>query len=143
MTGARGRLAAAGAPRPGRRGSGDGGFTLLEMIIAVLILSVLVGLVPRTLVSARALVDRSGAWLQARLVAEAVLNQELTGHSLKPGFFQGSIDGRRWTAELRTDSALMTGVGEGNRVLLDVKVRVPITDKESLEVETMRVGSPQ
>lgn len=113
------------------------------MVIAVLILSVLVALVPRSLVSARALVDRSGSWLQARLVAAAVLNQELAGHGLRPGFLKGAIDGHPWSAELRSDSALAPGASEANRVLLDVTVRVPISGKENLVVETMRIGSAQ
>lgn len=121
--------------------AGEDGFTLLEMVVAVLILSVLVGLVPRSLVSARALVDRSGTWLQARIVADTVLNQELSGHGLRPGFLKGSVDGRAWTAELRTDTALAPGPSETNRVLLDVTIRVPISGAEQLVVETMRIGS--
>lgn len=129
--------------RPSCGNSRDAGFTLLEMVIAVLILSVLVGLVPRSLVSARALIDRSGTWLQARLIADTVLNQELAGHGLRPGFFKGSVDGRPWTAELRADSALASGVSETNRILLDVTIRVPISGAEALVVETMRIGSAQ
>src|SRR5687767_11605049 len=54
----------------------DNGFTLLEMLVAVAILAALVGIVPRTLATARSLVDRSQDWMEARLVADHVLYDE-------------------------------------------------------------------
>jgi prepilin-type N-terminal cleavage/methylation domain-containing protein len=125
------------------RSSGEAGFTLLEMIVAVAVLAALVGVIPRSFVAARAAIDRSEAWLKARLVAEAVLNQELVGTTLKPGVFRGDVDGYPWTVTIQANRTLGGPPTETGRVLLDVLVQVPVTASMNLEVETMRIGVAQ
>ena len=121
----------------------DSGFTLLEMLVAVAILAALVGIVPRTLATARGLVDRSQDWMEARLVADHVLNDELTGNSLRPGTRRGTVDGRRWRAVLQRDLDIPDETPETGRVLLAVTVEVAITGSQTFEVETMRIGLPE
>jgi len=121
----------------------ESGFTLLEMLVAVAVLAALVGLVPRTLATARGLIDRSQDWAEARLVAEQVLNDELTGPSLRPGTRRGTVDGRRWRAVLQRDLDIPDQTAETGRVLLAVTVQVTVDGAQTLEVETMRIGLPE
>jgi prepilin-type N-terminal cleavage/methylation domain-containing protein len=134
------------APRPSggrtrRAARRDAGFTLLEMLVAVLVLATLASVVPRGLVAARTNLERSEDWLDARLVAETVLNEALAGRSLKPGVIGGVVDGRRWRATLRRMPTAVDEEAETNWVLLDVKIEVAITGRKMLEVDTMRIGT--
>jgi prepilin-type N-terminal cleavage/methylation domain-containing protein len=125
------------------RRDGDAGFTLLEMLVAVAVLAVLAGLIPRSFVAARAMFNRADNWMQARLVAESVLNQELAGRGLRPGVMSGTVDGHEWTAELETSRLPMAQSEETNRVLLDVRLEVEVSPRDTLEIETMRIGAGQ
>ena len=125
------------------RTKNESGFTLLEMLVAVAVLAAVVGLLPRSLATARSLVDRSQDWMEARLVAEQVLNDELTGHSLRPGTRRGTVDGRRWRAVLQRDLDIPDQTPETGRVLLAVTVQVTVAGGQTLEVETMRIVLPE
>lgn len=135
-------MARASARRAGRPRR-DAGFTLLEMLVAVAILAVLAGLIPRSFVTARAIIDHSESWLHARLVAEAVLSEELSGMDLRPGTRQGVMEGRQWTATMQPNAAVGGASVEGDRILLDVLVTVTVSARHNLEVETMRIGAAQ
>lgn len=129
--------------RAARRPDSQAGFTLLETLVAVLVLAALVSVVPRTLVAARNNLERSEDWLSARLVAETVLNEALVGPSLTAGIIGGDVDGRRWSATLRQVNSPDGAGADSDRVLLDVSVRVTVSGRRSLEVETMRIGVAQ
>ena len=118
----------------------DAGFTLLEMLVAVAVLAALVGIVPRSLVFARSMMDHSRDWMDARLVAETVLNDELIGPALAVGTRSGVIDGRRWRTTLKRHTAINTEGVETNRILLDVRIEVDVGAGRTLEIETMRIG---
>ena len=116
------------------------GFTLIEMLVAVAILAALVGIVPRSLVFARSIMDHSRDWMDARLVAETVLNDELVGPALAVGTRTGVIDGRRWQVTLKRHTATRPEDPGTGRVLLDVEIEVEVGAGKSLNVETMRIG---
>lgn len=121
----------------------DAGFTLIEMLVAVAVLAALVGIVPRSLVFARSIMDHSRDWMDARLVAETVLNDELVGPSLAVGTRTGVIDGRRWRTTLSRHTATRPEDPGTGRVLLDVRIEVEVGAGRSLEIETMRIGGSQ
>jgi prepilin-type N-terminal cleavage/methylation domain-containing protein len=120
----------------------EAGFTLIEMLVAMAILAVLVGLVPRSFVFARSILDHSRDWMDARLVAESVLNDTLM-QSLQPGVRTGTVKGHRWRATLRQQSVLGVSALDTGAVLLDVRVEVDVSAGRTLEVETVRVGGQQ
>jgi prepilin-type N-terminal cleavage/methylation domain-containing protein len=121
----------------------EAGFTLIEMLVAVAILAVLVGVVPRSFVFARSILDHSRDWMGARLVADAVLNDTLTGSSLQPGARAGEVDGRRWRATIRQQSIPGFPAPDTGQMLLDVRLEVDVSAGRTLEVETLRVaGQP-
>ena len=117
------------------------GFTLLEMLVAIAVLAALVGIVPRSLVFARSMMDHSRDWMDARLVAETVLNDDLVGSELAVGTRSGEIEGRRWSATLSRHTATRPEAAESGRVLLDIRLEVDVGAGRTLEVETMRIGS--
>jgi competence protein ComGC len=119
----------------------EAGFTLLDMLVAVAILAALVGIVPRSFVFARSLLDHSRDWMAARLVAESVLNDELARATLEPGVRGGVIEGRRWRATLRPSSLAGAAPSESGRALLDVHISVEVGAGKSLEIDTMRIAS--
>ena len=126
--------------RCARRLRRNSGFTLLELLVAVAILAALVTLIPRSFVSARAAIDRSQDWLEARLVAEAVLSGELADRNLRPGTRRGTMDGHGWVAVI-VPSRFMTGQPEGtDRALLEVRLAVSVAGAATLDVETTRIG---
>lgn len=127
----------------GLRMRGEGGFTLLELLVAVAVLAVLVGVVPRSFVFARSILDHSRDWMDARLVAESVLNDVLVGPAIAPGARSGVIEGRRWHATLRRRGGLGVDASATSRTLLDVRIEVDVGAGKMLEVETMRIGGAQ
>jgi prepilin-type N-terminal cleavage/methylation domain-containing protein len=125
-----------------RRDRHEVGFTLIELLVAMAILAVLVGVVPRSFVFARSILDHSRDWMDARLVAESVLNDTLT-KSLQPGVRTGTLKGHGWRATLRQQGVLGVSALDTGAMLLDVRVEVEVSAGRTLEVETMRVGGQQ
>jgi prepilin-type N-terminal cleavage/methylation domain-containing protein len=119
---------------------GKAGFALVEMLVAVAVLAVLVALVPRSLVAARALGERSDDWLAASLVAEAVLADALAAPGLRPGTLSGAVDGRQWRAVVAPSLEGIAGA-PGGRTLLDIRLEVAVADGSALVVETLRIGA--
>jgi prepilin-type N-terminal cleavage/methylation domain-containing protein len=120
--------------------SGDSGFTLLEMLVAVAVLALLAGIVPRSFVFARSILDHSRDWVAARLVAETVLNDDLRRPALQPGAHSGEMDGHRWRAALRRNTALGGMMLEDGRMLLDVHLEVDVSAGRILAIDTLTIG---
>jgi len=117
----------------------DQGFTLLEVLVAVAILAALLYVVPRSLVSARTFIVQSHAWLEARLVAEEVLAEELHSGAIRPGTFGGVSHGRRWRA-IVTPSAIAEGRGPEGQILLEARLSVDVSPSRRLAVDRLLIG---
>ena len=100
--------------------SRDAGFTLLEMLVAVAVLALLAGVVPRSFVFARSILDHSRDWVAARLVAEAVLNDTAITH-----WFAVQVD-----AVHPKLTAVPLGVDRRDVTTLDAAPRVPWAQRE-------------
>ncbi|MGH6808611.1 MAG: prepilin-type N-terminal cleavage/methylation domain-containing protein [Ensifer adhaerens] len=118
---------------------GDAGFTLLEVLVAVAILAAVVSVVPRSLVSARASIGHSRAWLEARLVAEEVLAGELRNGRTRPGVFSGEVRGRRWRVVVAPAEVADAPPGSG-RALLEARISVEVSASRVLAVDRLLVG---
>jgi prepilin-type N-terminal cleavage/methylation domain-containing protein len=74
------------------------GFTLIETLAAMTVLSIIASVVLRDVVSLRA----DSAWFgdrsQVSLTARSVLASMLADRGLKAGVYRGRMDGRQWTA---------------------------------------------
>ncbi|RDJ07031.1 type IV pilus modification PilV family protein [Rhizobium grahamii] len=117
----------------------DQGFTLLEVLVAVAILAALLYVVPRSLVSARTSIVQSRAWLEARMVAEEVLAEELQGKTVRTGTFGGVSHGRRWRAVI-TPSPEAAGHGPEGQTLLEARLSVDVSSSRRLAVDRLLVG---
>ncbi|OCP25177.1 MULTISPECIES: prepilin-type N-terminal cleavage/methylation domain-containing protein [unclassified Ensifer] len=121
---------------------GDAGFTLLEVLVAVAILAAVVSVVPRSLVSARASIGHSRAWLEARLVAEEVLAGELRNGRTRPGVFSGEVRGRQWRVVVVPAEVADAPPGNG-RALLEARISVEVSASRVLAVDRLLVGVAQ
>jgi type II secretory pathway pseudopilin PulG len=114
---------------------------LLEVLVAVAVLAVLAAMLPPSIVAARQSADRSEAWLEARLVAEALIAERLQESAIAPGHWAGSIEGRRWTITATPNRRLSTPNLDA-KALLDIRLTVEVSPTELLTVDTMRIGPP-
>lgn len=115
------------------------GFTLIETLVAVAVMTLLVALVPRAVATGALVGPRAGGWLEARLVAQAVLDDRLTGGDLAPGHVSGRMAGRAWTATLVAEPA-PAGAPAGERSVLRVTVTVEAGGGRVYRAETLRIG---
>lgn len=76
------------------------GFTLIETLAAMTVLSIIASVVLREVVSLRADSGWFGDRSQVALTAQSVLASMLADRGLKPGIYRGRMDGRQWTAKV-------------------------------------------
>lgn len=102
-------------PRRARRG-----FTLLEVLVALLLLSLaLVGLVRMTSLEARALAQTTDATLGQWVASNAIAELRLRESQPRPGVRDGRAEmgGRQWRWQMRIEATEVTGIAR-----LDVQV---------------------
>lgn len=125
------------------------GFLLLETLIAVVLMSLLLMVLPGGIVVSKRMVEKSLSTVSAGLVAEAVLASELAPESLQPGTRSGTLDGYEWVAHVRPRTGLVPpprAEGEGRRrrvdwIPYDVAVQVRAPDGTTIAVDTLRIGT--
>lgn len=90
-----GRLENMGAARPvrGRRC----GFTLIETLVAMTVLSLIAAVILRDVVGLRESASRFSDKIERAMIARSVLADMLANRDLKPGTYRGGADGARWT----------------------------------------------
>lgn len=119
-----------------------GGFALLEVLVAVAILAVMGAILPTSIVATRRSAERAEAWLEARLVAEALVASELNTDAVRPGVRSGTRQGRRWTMIATPDQKqpFPTVLSQPLR-LLEIRLTVEVSPKETLTIDTIRIGT--
>lgn len=127
----------------GRSAAADrsGGFVLLDALVAVAVLAALLLALPSSFVTARKTLDRSQAWLEARLVAETVLEREL-GADPRIGAYSGSLNGRDWRAIVRPERGISLAPTPNGQTMLHIRVMVDVHRGRVLDIETLRAGGP-
>lgn len=127
-------------PACARRRSDRSGFALVDVLVAIAVLAVLGAMLPGSIVASRHSVERAEAWFHARLVAEALMAQELSGGAIRSGKRSGRFDGRQWTISSTSRSPLPSAELPQSRRLLDVRLTVEVSATETLVVNTLRIG---
>ena len=125
-------------PRPA--GEPSAGFTLIETLVALLILAAFVAVVPGAIVAAKRDGLRSRGLLDGGLVLDAVLHGELGGNDLAPGSRTGTTAGYRWKATIALDETLLDRASAAPFVPLRVSVTVGLRQGRSLAASTVRIG---
>jgi general secretion pathway protein I len=129
------------------------GFSLLEVLVAFVILSLVVTALFRLFSGALGNVSAADGYSRAVLVAESVLAEAAAAQPLREGSTQGSADGDRiaWTARVvawdppdvtpdlqRASESMRTRL---YRVSAEVTFDGPTGGKRTLELATTRIGS--
>lgn len=148
----------------------EAGFLLLETLIAVVLMSLLLTVLPGGIAVSKRMVAKSLSTVSAGLVAEAVLGSELAAEGLQAGIRSGNLDGYDWTAQIRPRAGLVPPPrqeeqeaqdgregragragrdgragrsgrdGRENWLPYDVIVQVRAPDGTRVTVETLRIG---
>lgn len=125
------------------RRSGQNGFALLEVVVALALLTVIAALIPSTIVSARDASRRAENWLHARLIADRIIHERLSGQ-LRPGTWGGMLDGMRWRiSAIPRGRATAATAEKPPRTLLEIHVVVEMTASDRLVLTTARIGAPR
>lgn len=125
----------------GARGDGSAGFLLLETLIAVAIMSLVLVVLPGSIVTSKSMVERSLSRVSARLVAESVLAGEFAPQTLAAGLRSGTLDGYAWTAQIRPRASLVQLSRPTSWTPYDIILQVSGSDGTTLTVETLRVAA--
>lgn len=145
----------------------EAGFLLLETLIAVVLMSLLLTVLPGGIAVSKRMVAKSLSTVSAGLVAEAVIGSELAAEGLQAGIRSGNVDGYDWTAQIRPRAGLVPPPREEDRepsdgragragrdgragrsgrdgrenwLPYDVIVQVRAPDGTRVTVETLRIG---
>lgn len=78
------------------RASAEAGFTLLEAMVALVVLATLLSVMFRGVVQNRAGASAFALQMREDILARAVLDQVLTRRDLKPNTYRGEFKGRPW-----------------------------------------------
>jgi prepilin-type N-terminal cleavage/methylation domain-containing protein len=136
MSGSRTRLA-----EPGRRGRG---FTLLEVLVALIIFALVFGAVAQVIQTALRQTESAGSAVQATLLARSLLARVGTELPLRPAVHDGQSEGGfRW--RLAVDEASDAIDGEGF-VAYVIEARVawgPVEREQDITLTTLRIGLPE
>jgi general secretion pathway protein I len=127
------------------RETGEAGFTVLEALVALAILSMVTAGVLSILSFVRHLEDQSRRRLANTLQAQALLERLGFDLPLEPGARSGTLkDGRTWMIEVSAFSDTYTPKAAPERPLYDVQVRVaePEALDEAVELRSIRRGFP-
>jgi general secretion pathway protein I len=123
-----------------RRASSRAGFTLIETLVALLILAAFVAVVPGAIVAAKRDGERSRDLLEGGLALEAVLHGDLAGGDLSPGTRRGVTGGHPWSATIGVDEALLDKASQAPWLPLRVSVTVDLGRGQRLTASTVRIG---
>ena len=128
-------------PRGGERGS-DAGFTLLEILVALLILALVFGAVAQITQSGLRQLAAARARTAATLLAQSELARVGVVPPLQPGAEEGQAEpGLLWRSEIE-----LVGGPETHLGLVLYRVRVTVTwgprPGDQLTLTTLRTGAP-
>ena len=116
------------------------GFTLLEILVAVVLFATVGGLLLQTFHGGLRQVSKTQRYLHAALLAQGKLDEIRSRSELKPGISEGSFpDGYRWRLSL-TPFAIQNG-GDAKQRLALLKLSLQVFNEEStmalVESETL------
>jgi general secretion pathway protein I len=119
-----------------------GGFTLLEVLVALAILSVAVVAVIQGFAQGLRLLKVSGDHQQAMLLADLKLREVVAPEEQQEQGVEGDFLWARWIRRLETPE-LMSETGVARWHVYEITVRVTWDERRNVELATLRTVSPE
>lgn len=115
----------------------DGGFALLEAIVAVGVLATFAVVLVHSMSGAKEATRRADNWVMARITAETLMAELFSDQTVSAGRVEGVEAGRRWTADAQPYGRL----DASGRGLFRVRLAVEVSGSTTLALESLRVGA--
>lgn len=122
---------------------GIGGFSLIEVLAALVILALGLGTLYSTFNTALSAAGRADGHLSAMQLAQSLLDVHTAGRALKPGATRGRQDPYQWQVMIEpADEELTPPVQAGDWLLHRLVVTVSWPRQRQVRLETLHLAKP-
>lgn len=130
--------------REGRARGSANGFSLIEVLVALVILAIGLGTLYSAFSTALGASGRADSHLAATHLAQSLLDQQTTGRIFKPGVTRGRQDQFAWSVAIDpADEELAPAAAAGSWQLLRMVVTVAWPRQRQVRLETLHLAKLQ